>query len=492
VVYVILIEGGDSVLPGEQDVNPLAMAPEEMRQLGYNAIDKIVEHLASLGTKPATRTLTGAEASELFGDKLSIENPTPPLELLEEVCEDVFSNVMYVNHPRFFGYIPGPSNFAGVVGEFLTSGYNACGGTWLESSAETYLELQTARYLADCFGLPATAGGVFVSGGSMANLSALAVARFQHSKSHDPKARVYCSGQTHSSVAKALRILGFADDQLRDIPVDGQYRVDIDCLTEAIEEDEARGLHPLAVVANAGTTNTGAIDPLPQIASVCRDKNLWFHVDGAYGGGAAVCPSRRDILKGIELADSITLDPHKWLFQPYGIGCLLVKDTSTLTDLFGMSADYLSETVGSTDEVNPFDLGPELTRPNRGLRLWFTLRTFGEERIAAAVEKGFHNAEHAGGLIEAAPDWEIVTPAQTGIVTFRYAGTDDEKSNDDITVKVVDALIDDGTAFVTATQLDGRSVLRLCPINPETTREDIEITLAKLSSLAEEQRKHSR
>jgi glutamate/tyrosine decarboxylase-like PLP-dependent enzyme len=320
----------------------------------------------------------------------------------------------------------------------------------------------------------------------MANLSALAVARYQHSKSHDPKARVYCSGQTHSSVAKALRILGFANDQLREIPVDRQYRIDIGCLATAIEEDEVRGLHPLAVVANAGTTNTGAIDPLPQIASVCSDKGLWFHVDGAYGGGAIVCPSRRDLLAGIEFADSVTLDPHKWLFQPYGIGCLLVRDKSTLTNLFGMRASYLSETEGSVDEVNLFDLGPELTRPNRGLRLWFAFRTFGEDRIAAAVDKGFRNAEYAQRLIETAPDWEIVTPAQMGIVTFRYTGTDKADFNDNITVNVVSELIDDGTGFVSATQLDGRPVLRLCPINPTTTCKDIETTLVRLSALAEE------
>jgi glutamate/tyrosine decarboxylase-like PLP-dependent enzyme len=473
-------------MPGEKDANPLAMPPEEMRQLGYRAIDRVVEHLAALGEKSATRKLTGAEARARFGDKLVLEHPTPPLQLLDDVCDNAWSDTMHVNHPRFFGYIPGPSSFVGVVGECLTSGFNACGGTWLESSAVTYLELQTARYLADCCGLPASAGGVFLSGGSMANLSALAVARYQHHKSHDHSLRVYCSGQTHSSVAKALRILGFGDEQLHHIGVDAEHRMDIECLGAAITEDEARGLHPLVVVANAGTTNTGAIDPLPQIASVCRDKGLWLHVDAAYGGSAVACPSRRDLLAGIELADSITIDPHKWLFQPYGIGCLLVRDTRTLTDLFGLRATYLSEMEGGSDEVNLYDLGPELTRPSRGLRLWFALRVFGVERIAAAIERGFQNAEQAQRLIESASDWEVVTPAQMGIVTFRYAGSENEHSNDKITVHVVDALIEDGTALVSTTKLDDRPVLRMCPINPATNGKDIEITLAKLSSLAKE------
>ena len=465
--------------------NPLAMSPNEMRQLGYKAVDKVVEHLASIRDKPATRKLSVPEAKQRFGEKLAAD-PVAPSQLLDEICDNALSSIMHLEHPRFFGYIPGPSSFVGVIGELLTAGFNIYGGTWLESSVVTHLELQASGYLADCCGFPDSAGGIFLSGGSMANLSALAVARYQRAKSHQPKMRVYCSTQTHSSVGKALRILGFAEDQLRQIDSDGAHRLDATGLSAAVTEDEQRGLIPLAVVGNAGTTNSGAVDPLPELAQVCRQKNIWLHVDAAYGGGAVVCPMRRKLLNGIELADSIALDPHKWLFQPYGIGCLLVRDKTKLTDLFGMRAAYLSEMEGDPDEVNLFDLGPELTRPSRGLRLWFSLRTLGQENLAAAVNRGFENAERAQQLIEATPDWEVVTPAQMGIVTFRYAKSGDDTTADKITLAVVDKLIDSGTALVSATHLGGRPALRMCPINPATQESDIAMTLAALSRIAEQ------
>lgn len=465
-------------------LNPLAMSSDEMRELGYRAIERIVEHVEQLSAKPATRMLSPAEADRRLGNEVFADPAPSSAQVLEELCNKAMSGIMHLDHPRFFGFIPGPGHFVGAIGNLISSGFNVFGGTWLESSAITHLELQTTRLLAEACGLPKTSCGTFLSGGSMANLSALATARHDRFGGHNPRARIYCSTQTHGSVARAMRILGFADHQLRKVRVDDNHRLDVESLAAAITQDAADGRIPLAVVANAGTTNTGAVDPLPEIATVCREKGIWLHVDAAYGGAVVLCPRRKDLLAGIEFADSITIDPHKWLFQPYGIGCLLVRNQEDLTKLYGMTADYLSETKQDTEAINLFDHGPELTRRSRGLSLWFTLRTMGQERIAAAIERGFLNAEHAEYWLDHALNWQVVTPAQMGIVTFRFAGNPNDAANDRATLAAAEALRRDGTAMVSATQINDRPVLRMCTINPATTSNDICHTFETLDRLA--------
>jgi aromatic-L-amino-acid decarboxylase len=458
--------------------NPLALSPTEMRRLGHAAIDQIVDHLAGLGDKPVTRGASAAQAAATLGDELQAQQPTAPRELIDWLGEHVFAAIMHLDHPRFLGYIPGPSSFLGLLGELLAAGHNVYGGTWLESSSVTQLEVQAVRYLARACGLPAGASGIFLSGGSLANLSALAVARHQRFGAHDPRARVYCSAETHSSVAKALRLLGFADEQLRLLAVDADDRLEARALAAALEQDRAAGLEPLALVANAGTTSSGAVDPLPELAKLCEERGLWMHVDAAYGGAVALSPSHRRLLTGLERADSIAIDPHKWLFQPYGIGCLLVRDERPLRELFAMRAGYLTEMEGEDAGVNLFDLGPELTRPSRGLRLWFTLRAIGEQGMAAAIDRGFENAERAARLLEADGGWEVLT-ARLGIVTFRRRVAEADNA------AIVEQMIAEGEAMVSATTVQGEPALRLCPINPATTEEDLRRTVAALSRAAD-------
>jgi glutamate/tyrosine decarboxylase-like PLP-dependent enzyme len=287
-------------------------------------------------------------------------------------------------------------------------------------------------------------------------------------------------------MAKGLRLLGFRPEQKRTIATDDGFRLSIAALEAAISEDRAAGRLPFCVVANGGTTNTGAVDPLGLIADVCAREKLWLHVDGAYGAAAVITERGKTALSGIERADSITLDPHKWLFQPYELGCLLVRDSTTLQKAFRVEdedhADYLEDvTRWIKNDVNFYECGVQLTRSFKALKLWLSLRAFGLGEFRRAIEIGFEMADHAERTLRAAGTWEVVTPSQMGVVTFRWRdGSKSAAEIDAITRGTVDLMRADGYALVMSTSLSGRAVLRLCPINPATNRGEIEETIARL------------
>jgi glutamate/tyrosine decarboxylase-like PLP-dependent enzyme len=299
------------------------------------------------------------------------------------------------------------------------------------------------------------------------------------------KAIVYCSDQTHTSVDRGLRILGFRSDQLHRVQSDPRFRLDLARLRGQVEEDRASGLRPFCIVANAGTTNTGAVDPLSELTEFCRERNLWLHVDGAYGASAVLCERGQAQLAGLAGVDSLTLDPHKWLFQPYEIGCVLVREGSWLRDTFHILAEYLEDTEGSAAEINFSDYGPQLTRAFRAFKLWMTFQVFGAAAISKAIQRGFELAEFAESQIPDLEDWCVVTPAQMGIVTFRREpeGWSGQQA-DALNQSLVEAMIEDGFAMVSSTRLSGKTVLRLCPINPRTSESDIIATLRKLDALS--------
>jgi glutamate/tyrosine decarboxylase-like PLP-dependent enzyme len=372
----------------------------------------------------------------------------------------------------------------GVVADALAAGYNVFAGTWLESSGPAQIELVTVDWLRQACGLPVGAGGLFTSGGSIANLTALATARHVKLGSGPEEAMVYCSDQTHASVDRALHILGFQPGQLRKIRSDAHFRLNLAQLRKQVDQDRASGLRPFCVVANAGTTNTGAVDPLEELVDFCQGQDLWLHADGAYGASAVFCERGRVQLAGLGGVDSLSLDPHKWLFQPYEIGCVLVRQRRWLHDTFHILAEYLEDTEGHAEEVNFSDHGPQLTRAFRALKLWMTFQVFGGTAISKAIERGFALAEMAQDAIEALHGWRVVTPAQMGLVTFRCEppGYSPQRA-DDLNESLVEAMIDDGFAMVSSTRLRGRTVLRLCPINPRTSESDIRATLEKLEAL---------
>jgi glutamate/tyrosine decarboxylase-like PLP-dependent enzyme len=344
------------------------------------------------------------------------------------------------------------------------------------------LELVTVDWLRELCGLPEGAAGILLSGGTAANLTGLAVARRVKLGDSLPGAVAYFCDQVHASVGRALRLLGFAPEQLRALPADASYRLPLAALRAAVAADRAAGRRPFCVVASAGTTNCAAVDPLPEIADFCAAEDLWLHVDGAYGAAAVLTEEGRTLLAGIERADSLVLDPHKWLFQPFEVGCLMVRDGRHLRDTFRARPDYMQEVPLGLEEVSFHDYGLQLSRSCRALKLWMSLQVFGLDAFRAAIERGLHLARVAEGRLRSSPRFTVVTPAQLAMVTFRYvpAATADAEAGNRHLVEAVNA---DGFAMISSTVLAGRTALRLCTINPRTTEEELAATVRRIEEL---------
>ena len=461
-----------------------------MQALGTQALDLVIKHFETNREDSVAVTLPRVETERMLRTALP-ETPTPVRELVDILARDVFPNSLKSDHPRFYAFVPSPTNFVSVIGDLLISGHNLFAGHWMAASAAGQIEINVIDWLNELVGFPGKAGGgILVSGGSMANLSAIATAREALLGGPNEKAIVYCSDQTHSSMAKGLRLLGFRPEQKRTIATDDAYRLSVPALEAAIAADRAAGLVPFCVVANAGTTNAGAVDPLNGIADICAREKMWMHVDGAYGAAAAITERGKKALSGMERADSITLDPHKWLFQPYELGCLLVRDYTTLQKAFRVEdddhADYLEDvTRWIKNDVNFYECGVQLTRSFKALKLWLSMRAFGLGEFRRAIEIGFEMADHAERTLRAAGTWEITTPSQMGVVTFRWKDAAKSAAEiDAITRGTVELMRADGYALVMSTVLSHRPVLRLCPINPSTNREEIEETISRLGKFS--------
>jgi glutamate/tyrosine decarboxylase-like PLP-dependent enzyme len=317
---------------------------------------------------------------------------------------------------------------------------------------------------------------VLVSGGSVGTLTALAAAAHARAEDRD-QATGYVSEHTHAAVARAWRVLDFNPANLRVLKADGEHRLPPDEVYDAIALDREAGLTPFTVVGTAGTTSTGAVDRLADLADLAEREGLWFHVDGAYGAPARLTRGGEELLAGIERADSLVLDPHKWLFQPYEIGCVLVRRPGLLERTFALEGAYLRDTGGGTVEFR--ERGPQLTRGPRALKLWLSLRVFGLDAFRAAIAQGIALAELAEATLRERGGWEVVSPAQLAIVCFRREGADDAATD-----ALVRAAVADGYAAPSTTILEGRTVARLCTINPRTTDEDIVRTIERLERLA--------
>jgi glutamate/tyrosine decarboxylase-like PLP-dependent enzyme len=465
----------------------LELTAEEMRGLGYRIVDQIVEHLETLASKPVTRVSPRVELESELREPLP-EEPAPVDSLLDQLRRVVWPNIGNIQHPRFFAFIPSPSNFVSVMADALAAGFNPFAGNWLEGSGPAQIELVTIDWLREICGLPETAGGLFVSGGSMANLTALAAARLAMLDERSDGAVIYFSDQTHNSIGKALRVLGFAREQVRALPSDENFRLPVEVLRRAVDEDRADGKRPFCVVANAGTTNTGAVDPLGQLADLCERENLWLHVDGAYGAAACLSERGRKLLAGIERADSVSLDPHKWLFQPFEIGCVLLRNSRLLKKSFHTMTGILEDTKrAEEEEINYYDYGVQLTRSFRALKLWLSIKTFGAANFREAINYGFDMAEFAENILRQSDRWRIVSPAAMGIVTFRYVAEGySENEINEIHRRMVEMMAEDGFAFANSTTLRGQIVMRLCTINPRTTKDDVRATIQQLELFGRE------
>ena len=413
-----------------------------------------------------------------------------PEAVYQEMKEDVYSSVLMVQHPRSFACIPSSMSLVSWMGDVMTNLYNPHASCEMNGPAVNLIEKKLIDWLCGLAGYPhETSGGLFVSGGSIANLTALTAARdAKLTEQERTLGVVYVPDQTHSSVCKGLHIIGFRKDQIRIIASDEAFRMDIETLRKAVQTDADAGRKPFAVVASAGTTNTGSVDPLTEIANLCETYNMWMHVDGAFGASALLSDTQRKKLTGIERSDSLSWDAHKWMQQTYGCSMVLVRNKINLTRSFLAHPEYLKDAAGGDENIEFWDLGPELTRPARALKLWMSLQILGTDYMAECIDHSCRLAELAEAEIRKLSGWEILSPAQFGIVNFRYVPDTElsEQSMDALQSKIAEEVTNSGYALIFTTELKGKKVLRLCMINPRTTAEDVQSTICLLDRFSRE------
>ena len=399
------------------------MAPEVMLDLARKTAELLVERIEGL---PGERAWDG-EFTEALDHQLMAEPPEqgrPPMEVIEQAARGILPFATRLDHPRCFGFVPSSPTWPGVLADFMAAAHhiNAC--TWLVASGPTQVELVVIDWFRRWIGYPESAGGLLTSGGSAASVDAFVAAR--EAAGHPERATVYMSDQSHSAHVRAARIIGIRPDRIRLLPSDQQFRLDMGLLARAVADDRAAGLDPIAICANAGASSTGAIDPLPVVADFCESEGIWLHVDATYGGFASVTERGKRLLGGIERADSVGLDPHKWLFQPYEVGGPAREGRrharatrSRCTTMFSQ------DTVWGANHPNISDRGLQLSRSFRALKVWMSIQTFGMAAFRRAVEKGMKLAVRAEDYVRESP-MEMLTPVSLGIVCFRVnpAGAD--------------------------------------------------------------------
>lgn len=467
----------------------LELSQEEMKSYGYEVVDAIVEHFVTQNDKLPVVSGSRSEMEKLFLEEAP-ENPTDAKQVLNFVLDEVMTKSNIVSHPKSYSFVPGPSNYISAMADSLTAGFNIFSGGWQASPAAAEMEIVAMNWLLKIFGFPQKkGGGIFTSGGSMANLTALVTARTVKCGDDFSKAIIYLSDQAHSSNIKAIRVLGFHKEQIRIIPTDGEFKFSLNKLKNAIAKDRIEGLQPFCLIATAGTTNTGTVDPLSEIAKICKTEDIWFHIDGAYGGFAILSEDGKPLLKGIEKADSLTIDPHKWFYQPYEIGCLLVKKHKWLKGTFTEKPEYLRDIEGNASEINFYDHGIELTRRFRALKFYMSVKTFGLGEFRKAITYNIALAEATEAYLRKSSNWEVVSPATLAVVNFRYnpIGNDlSEAELDALNQHISQKVVESKEALLVTTILNKQVVLRMCLINPRTTFKDIEDTILLCESFAGE------
>ncbi len=473
------------------DINAknLNLSKKEMKDYGYRIVDILVEHFDTIDEKKVVAHGNRKEMDELFHEAIPYES-SPANEVLDHITKDVFPHVNLLSHPKFYSFVPSPSNFISAMSDSLATGFNIFSGSWTGSAPAAKLEIMTIHWLLEMFDFPIkTGGGIFTSGGSMANLTALATARSVKCGEDFSKACIYLSDQAHSSNIKAIRVLGFKKEQIRLIPTDMEFKMSLNKLKNAIAKDKIEGKTPFCIIANAGTTNTGTVDDLDQIARISSNENIWFHIDGAYGGGAIMSANGKSLLKGIEKADSLTVDPHKWFFQPYEMGCLLVKNHKWLSDTFSEKPEYLRDVEGNESEINFYDHGIQLTRRFRALKFYMSVKTFGLNAFSQAVDYSLKLAEELEDLLRMSPKWEVISPATLAVINYRYnpIGYDlTENQLDELNQYISKRIIAEKEAVLVTTILQEQVVLRMCLINPRTSLDTVRESINLCESYANE------
>ncbi|WP_038472598.1 pyridoxal phosphate-dependent decarboxylase family protein [Fimbriimonas ginsengisoli] len=474
----------DGALP--TDKRQLTLDPEnweEFARLAHRMVDDMVDHLRSLPDQPAWQPMPAGLSDRILDEPL----PTRP-QGEEEVYEQFLRDVLpYPNgnlHPRFYGWVQGNGTPLGMMADMLASGMNAHLAGF--NQAPPSVELKVIDWLRELLGFPEGTSGLLLSGGSMASLTGLAVARNAKAgfdvreegvQGDKPHLTVYGSSETHSWAKKAVELLGLGNRAFRRVPVKPDFTLDVEALKAAVREDREAGHRPIAVLGTAGTVNTGATDDLDALADLCAAENMWLHVDGAFGALAAISPRLRPLVKGLERADSVAFDLHKWMYLPFEVACLLVRDGEAHRSTFSQNASYISALDRGTIAGGLFlaDLGVELTRGFKALKVWMSLKAYGIGRFSGLIEQNVDQAQYLEKLVGVEPSLELTAPAPMNIVCFRYLadGLSDEKLND-LNSELLFRVQESGAAVPSSTVIDGKFCLRVCFVNHRTRFEDVD------------------
>ncbi|MCI0642183.1 MAG: aminotransferase class V-fold PLP-dependent enzyme [Gemmataceae bacterium] len=461
----------------------------DLELAGRTVADFFLKDFADLGERSVGRTAGCAEMEALLREPPP-EAGMPFTEAWQSFLTKVAAYSFRPGHPRFLAFIPSAPTYYSVLGDWLCAGLNYFAGVWKEAPSAAQVELVVLDWFKEFLGLPATAQGILTGGGSEANLTALVVARERLPWEHRAKARLYTSEHRHWSVDRAAKVIGLHADQVRRLAADADYRLTPSSLRDAIRQDQEAGLVPWLVVANAGTTNTGTVDPLDAIAEVCRESGLWLHADAAYGWPAVLIPEGKSELHGIELADSVTLDPHKWFGQTFEAGCVLVRDGRLLEETFRMRPEYMQDVTPDAGEVNFCDRSIALTRRFRALKIWLSIKTLGVAWYRRLIQHCCALAEFGQKLLEQTPGFEILCGRQLSIVCFRYVPAklqnETEEALNRFNLALCAELTKTGRAFLSTTLLNDRVALRFCFVNWRTTAADVEEIVKLLQRLGDE------
>ena len=464
--------------------HPLRMDAEAMRRAGYATVDALVARLTDPTADPVLRRASPAQMrARLAGPPP--EQPGDYAAVLERLLADVLPYASRTDHPGYFAFVPSFTTWPAALAELAAAAANPYCGAWMESAGAAQVELEVIDWFRTWLGMPEGTAGVLVTGGSAANLTALLVARDAAGGPSGDEV-VYVSDQAHSSLARTARAMGLRPHQVRVLPTDGGWRLRPGAVTAAVRADRDAGRVPFALCASGGSTNTGAVDPLADLAGVCAAEGLWLHVDAAYGGFASLVPKGRSLLAGIDRADSVTLDPHKWLFQPMECGSVLIRDGARLERTFAIHPDYLDDNdAHGAGEVNFADRGLQLSRGFRALKVWVSVQTFGLAAFRASVQRGLELAEYAETLVRGWPELTLVAPAVLGIVCFRreWPGCD-EAETERRGLALAGALEQSGVALVSSTRLAGRHAIRLCVLNPTSAEADVRRVIEHFATAA--------
>jgi aromatic-L-amino-acid/L-tryptophan decarboxylase len=471
----------------EQRVSPLELSPTEFRSLGHELVDRVADFLATLRNRPLTTGETPAEIRALIGRSSLPTSGDAPAALLAEATTLLFDHSLFNGHPRFMGYITSSAAPLGMLADLLAAAVNPNVGGWELSPVASEIEAQAVRWVAELVGYPTDCGGLLVSGGNMANFACFLTGRRamlgESARSTGlgvtAPLRVYASAGTHTWIQKAADLFGMGTDAIRWIPTDGAQRMRTDVLRECLREDLARGDRPIMVIGTAGSVATGAVDPLRELAQICQAHGLWFHVDGAYGAPAAVLADAPEDLHALALADSLAVDPHKWLYAPLEAGCVLVREPERLGEAFDYTPTYYRfDTQGDEPPINYYELGLQNSRGFRALKVWLGLRQAGREGYVRMIGDDCRLAASLHRHVGAHPELEAGTLGLS-IATFRYVPRDlrgagaAEAYLNALNEALLGRLKTGGELFVTNAVVDGRFLLRACIVNFRTTEADV-------------------